>query len=713
MRLKRSVKVWLAEDILEVVHKKFMQQRTALEIYTASGRSFLLNLYSTAAVRKVVQYFGDKFRTSSNQSIQPWTKQWRAGQLSNFEYLMVLNKYSGRSYNDLGQYPVFPWVLANYTEPLTFCESDFRDLGWPIGSVLEPVRQDHKECYEQFEADPTLIPYHYGTHYSSVGVVIHYLVRMEPFTRQAIAFQDNHFDVADRLFYSLQVAWENSTTSTGDNKELIPEFFYLPECLLNLHSYNFGWRQTGQTVDNVELPCWADTQDAMSPYNFVYWHRRALEHPSVSRNLHKWVDLIFGWRHEDKASVNVFLPLTYEHHFKAQLALYDSLQHPRETLLLQIHHFGQSPSKLFDKPHEARTLDRREAGIFKNFDAESLIEEGNSVRVRKSTSAMLQKNDSTNVIAILVRKAKSCVVFEQANKLLASTFNANQPDLLKHLSLIKEACELQRIVEVGSLPIANCFAFTESRILIACRFADCCFKLYTFNYKASKLNLKETVHFHSAVVTCVDWSEDSVLATADLEGVIALWDVNLASRSLCTLRGVLRSQSFGIKQVLISQPLQLVMSLDLEGCIFLHDIRSCELFNVLRPETVPNYVSVSSHGLIALALPAKEPKIQIYSLNGIQTRAPLKTILGLQSLKYAEVNQDFDKDEVKWIQFSSTGDFIMAAGTLSFSIWSVHETCLPYVFWPNSFTQTVAIDPEEKQILLGAQRRDFILVRRP
>lgn len=36
------------------------------------------------------------------------------GDISNFEYLMHLNTIAGRTYNDLMQYPVFPWVLADY-----------------------------------------------------------------------------------------------------------------------------------------------------------------------------------------------------------------------------------------------------------------------------------------------------------------------------------------------------------------------------------------------------------------------------------------------------------------------------------------------------------------------------------------------------------------------------------------------------------------------
>ena len=42
------------------------------------------------------------------------TQRWERGEISNFEYLMCLNTLAGRSYNDLMQYPVFPWTVADY-----------------------------------------------------------------------------------------------------------------------------------------------------------------------------------------------------------------------------------------------------------------------------------------------------------------------------------------------------------------------------------------------------------------------------------------------------------------------------------------------------------------------------------------------------------------------------------------------------------------------
>lgn len=66
-------------------------------------------------------------------------ERWKRREISNFEYLVILNTLAGRSYNDLTQYPIFPWVLADYTsEKLDFNKSStFRDLSKPVGALDE------------------------------------------------------------------------------------------------------------------------------------------------------------------------------------------------------------------------------------------------------------------------------------------------------------------------------------------------------------------------------------------------------------------------------------------------------------------------------------------------------------------------------------------------------------------------------------------------
>ena len=57
-------------------------------------------------------------------------QKWQRREISNFDYLMYLNTVAGRTYNDLNQYPVFPWVVSNY-ESSEFdlnLPSNYRDL---------------------------------------------------------------------------------------------------------------------------------------------------------------------------------------------------------------------------------------------------------------------------------------------------------------------------------------------------------------------------------------------------------------------------------------------------------------------------------------------------------------------------------------------------------------------------------------------------------
>lgn len=54
-------------------------------------------------------------RTSAQTLLKNLRTRWQQGLISNLQYLMHLNTLAGRSYNDLTQYPVFPWVLRDYT----------------------------------------------------------------------------------------------------------------------------------------------------------------------------------------------------------------------------------------------------------------------------------------------------------------------------------------------------------------------------------------------------------------------------------------------------------------------------------------------------------------------------------------------------------------------------------------------------------------------
>jgi factor associated with neutral sphingomyelinase activation len=66
-------------------------------------------------------------------------------------------------------------------------------------------------------------PFLYGTHYSSPGYVLFYLIRKAP--EYQLRLQNGRFDHADRLFTSIAKTWESCTSAPTDVKELIPEFY--------------------------------------------------------------------------------------------------------------------------------------------------------------------------------------------------------------------------------------------------------------------------------------------------------------------------------------------------------------------------------------------------------------------------------------------------------------------------------------------------------
>eukprot|EP00727_Mastigamoeba_balamuthi_P014685 m51a1_g9842 putative neurobeachin-like protein 2 (2168) ;mRNA; r:1946877-1954862 len=291
------------------------------------------------------------------------TEAWVARRIGNFEYLMALNTVAGRSYNDLSQYPVFPWVVADYaSERLDLAApATFRDLSKPMGALTAAKEREVRARYEALGRDAGMPAFHHGTHYMTLGAVLHYLIRLEPFTGHFLEFQGGRFDHPNRMFTSPRASYAGAAIDASCTKELIPEFYYLPEFLRNANRFDFGLPvgaparpddATGLVppgAGDVELPPWAQG----SPETFVRVLREALESDWVSERLCAWIDLVFGYKQRGKAAeeaLNVFYYLCYDGTVNVDALDADQ----RASVLSQIYNFGQVPAQLFRKPHPRR-----------------------------------------------------------------------------------------------------------------------------------------------------------------------------------------------------------------------------------------------------------------------------------------------------------------------------------------------------------------------
>ncbi|XP_072265185.1 lysosomal-trafficking regulator isoform X2 [Pyxicephalus adspersus] len=356
---------WTYEEIKEV-HKRWWQLRdNAVEIFLTNGRTLLLAFDNTKVRDDVYQKILSNNLPNLLEygNISALTQLWCSGQITNFEYLTHLNKHAGRSFNDLMQYPVFPFILSDYTsETLDLSNASiYRNLAKPIAVQNKEKEDRYIDNYKYLEDEyckghreddpmPPVQPYHYGSHYSNSGTILHFMVRMPPFTKMFLAYQDQSFDIPDRTFHSMNTTWRlSSFESMTDVKELIPEFFYLPEFLVNREGFDFGVRQNGERVNHVNLPPWVRND----PRLFILIHRQALESDQVSQTICNWIDLVFGYKQKGRAAVqaiNVFHPATY---FGMDVsAVEDPVQ--RRALETMIKTYGQTPRQLFHGAHVSR-----------------------------------------------------------------------------------------------------------------------------------------------------------------------------------------------------------------------------------------------------------------------------------------------------------------------------------------------------------------------
>ena len=717
-------------DIKYMFVRHYFYNESAIEIYTYSNKSYFFNFRNNKDLsqflydishhsffreiktedykgKKILGYESVPFTTKKKSySIIHKMEDWQNYSISTLEYLMWLNIYAGRSFNDLTQYPVFPWILTNYNSELLNPKDDLRDLTIPMGMMKtsdkaiirketfiefyntlknELIELNPSFNYQEFlkkgdeyydnykykkmKREKTLsmanpeensgtsdanisplelnqLPYFFGTHYSNPTYITNFLMRTFPYSLIAIEIQGEKFDDPDRLFLSMQKTFESASSLKDDVRELIPEFFSIPEILLNSNNLNLSQDKVDSegnkiVINDVDLPPWSGKKSI----NVIIEMRKNLENSELKIN--KWIDLIFGNLQRGvgaEENHNIFMAHTYERMVKID-TIEDS---DSRNALMRLFEVGVTPFQLFDnesKPKIEKNVFFTKNNIYSN-SKDNFLEECQSIMSlsMKSPKYMAlnksiynnNKNTTNKGIKQDIFPKISKIVFLSPNNLRIFTNSNYWYNLKYNISNELKIEEESNLIsfENNSNKYAASYLmynisipfviYNNNKYIIKGGFWDGRLEINSLinGPKEQPINTCFFANCGPIVVMTISKSEEYLICGTQL-GVVIIFKVYEKDIEIKQKKFLFSDE---VTSISVNDTLNMFASASKDGYIMLNTLPNCELVRSIKikidnskiKNIYANKIFLSSSPLPSIVIYSSEAKIfKSYSINGL------------------------------------------------------------------------------------------------
>ena len=720
------------DDIKLILLKRYYYKNSALEIFTVTNKSYYFNFkyeenrdtFINQIISKLKEpktIINDLKETKDNlnilgYSVQPkrfknirkYTRKeiekldkdekkkttiklskkirdWSRWKINNFSFLMWMNFFANRSYNDISQYPIFPWILSNYDDPLkiepfyfdsslydansiskinsNITPSDYnlsdsrnlsviseaynelenekkkkkkkgeddynyRDLKLPMG-MLEINEESKKrkngfiELYQTLKNDSDEFegtkPYFYGTNYSNPVYVCNFLMRLFPFTHISIELQGNKIDDPNRLFLSVVKSFNNSISQKTDVRELIPEFFYLPEMFLNINDINLGKIEDNSIVYNVMTPC------KNNSYIFIEIMKRIFENNKISSYLNYWVDLIFGYKAKGKDAENaknVFTEASYQENVNLKNI------EEKESFLRGVE-FGLIPTQIMSKECQKRAKKRdiiKEKELTEynwiNMDKIKIV----AIKHNNSNDKNMKNSDGKNsklLKANIINNDKIIMLYDN-NTIIEDKIGSSSEDI----SCVYKIKPLDnKINEYYADKINN-------KIIVFCNFCttmvvggfyDGRIEIIYFEDKIEKKRKQINPFSEEEPILCISINKDETfMILGNSIGNIAIYKIDIENDKWHIYKKIYH-QMGSISDININNDLNLFCTSSIDGFVNLYTLPLCKLVRSIKLPIKEkdngqcNYVFLSESSLPSIIMITEDEKqciIYSYSING-------------------------------------------------------------------------------------------------
>ena len=644
-------------EIKEVISRKFLYAWMSLEIFMKNGYSHLFNFFSEEVnyeildllknngipvIKNVKEYF-DK---------EEYIKKWKEGKISTYNYLLLLNKFSSRTYNDSNQYPIMPWIYMQ--------DNRIRDFDIPM-SIQD---EEAKERFLKIPSNSTENENRWhSNHYSTSAYICYYLMRTNPFTDSMIRFQSNNFDVPDRQFFDIGqtlILCEKN----NNNREPIPELYTIPEIYLNLNDNDFGKQSQmgiGGRIHNVEFDHYGH-----NAYDFLYKFKYKLNNnEEINMRINEWFDFIFGINQYNKDNITGkglrnFNKYSYSQNIdiknvistmkknkKSESKIYDKVK----EILGMVISFGQCPYQILTDKHPKRIykngINISSPLYYKNlnFNEQDLFSNSSSNKIEASvdnstSNSILNDSANDNTLQILYddkNKKHNIIYFRKSinNNYLYCICNNKEIEIYNREGKDKEfKYKYKKKINVSKnyllfkkksngYPILNpqfLFCELKEENFVFCRYLD-----NTIKFILPNMEFKFLLN---SLITAIIRINEKEFITGDNKGKLFHWSIDLEDIFNAKLKLIkkINSNNNSITSILYNEQLNIIISSDKNTVSIrsFYDFEFLSHFSVLEEnENNDDYiivdVKVSNYDFVYVLINKGNDDYVLkgYSLNGI------------------------------------------------------------------------------------------------
>lgn len=616
------------QDIIEIINRRFLYQFQGCEIFLQNGKSYFFNFFSEEKKNEFFSIFNNteksypklKLITNLKDDFRDkgYMEKWLGGKMTNLSYLLLINKYASRSYNDTNQYPVLPWVVLK--------NGQLRNMKYPMAAQTP---EDREYLLIKYDNSTMQFAAHYNIHFSNSSFVIYYLVRVNPFTDGQITLQSGHFDAPNRQMHSIEECM-TILAKYRDSRELIPQFFLSQEFFYNYNCNFFGYRANDKKIIHNLVGL-----ENKKPYEYIMENLELLNNKKVKEELHYFIDNIFGvgqiGRRENfntydkycyqelvnlKSKVNEYKDKNYD---------YALMKEKIERKINKIVSFGQTPFKLFEEKHEESNND---------------VQKNEHNDISEQLKDLNQKEINVKSKIIFVKTSNN---YDKKQVIYICVLNKSQYEIKFYYPNLSEAKNIRKIIiqqKIKILEKINLFNDEfkyglkynpkfiiidfNINIFIVCRFKDCSFTLFT-----NLDNCEPKKYLTESFITTIVKLPDKSFMTGHHSGKIMEWKLTgqteispmYFKEEKAELRRSLLAHDAPVNGIYIDEALGIIITSGEDYVIY---IRQYYDFEVLTAIDLVNEIcfdiQINNCFMYTMLYNEKVGKynIKIFSLNGIE-----------------------------------------------------------------------------------------------